>query len=608
MGNDPTSFASVSGMNAAKEALLLLAVAPSLRGVLIASEPGRGKSLLARSFRSLFEENEDVPFVEISNGITEDRLLGGIDLERTLQYGAPRLMGGLLARAHRGFLVVNEANLLEERFSRSIARALASGEVRLEREGISATLPSEFAMIGTYDPNEGEVSACLRDAVGLSVSPDELTREDRLAVLRRDCAFNCDSQGAFRQWAGETARLRAGIAEARRCLPEVTLGVEDQIRLSRAAVELGVEGHRADIFAAKVARAHAALSARIAVEEEDLAAAIQLVILPRASVRPASAHAGLQPNSESQPSRDSQIDEPPPEEAGDLLTQTLDGQVPSQLVDTVLDKKTAARKASEGRKRSIDALRKTGGRGRFVRAIETRPADARIALEATLRAAVQRGMPGAHRTSRLRVEKRDLRFQQRKPKCGILIVFALDTSGSMAMNRISQAKGAILRLLREAYLHRDKVALVSFRGNCADVVIPPTRSVELARRALDAIPAGGGTPLARGLEAALNVARIAGRNDPRQTVLVLLTDGTPNVAAGASGSREAIWREVEAVSSALRAQGLASVVIDTLHWAVSRGDGERLAGALGARYVRLPRPDGDSVYQVVAATAGQVRR
>lgn len=608
MGNDATPFAAVVGMERAKEALAALAVDRGLKGALIAAGPGRGKSLLARSFRSLLGTAEEVPIVEVPLGVTEDRLLGGIDLERTLQSGAPRLIGGLLARADQGFLVVNDINLLDDRSSCSIAQALASGTVRLEREGMSATLPSDFALIGTYDPAEGEVSPSLCDAVGLSVEAEGLTSEDRHEVLHRISLADRDLLGAFSQSEADTARLRAAITEARRLLPDVALGTADLIQLSEAAAALGVEGHRADIFAARMARTWAALHGRAAVEEEDLAAAVRLVILPRARVIPAPPEASSRPHSESRPPQESRGDDAPPPHMGDLLTNTLDGEVPVQLLDTLLANRPSKRMTSESRRRSVDAARAKGNRGHFVRPVTAKPPGARIALEATLRAAAQRGMPGIGGTSRLRVEKSDLRFQQRKRKAGILIVFALDASGSMAMNRISQAKGAILRLLREAYLKRDKVALVSFRGDRADVLLSPTRSVELARRALDALPAGGGTPLAKGLEAALKLARNSCVNDPRQTILVLLTDGKPNVGTCGTCNREAMWSEVGVISSALREQGVAALVIDTQQWAVSRGDGERLAGLLGARYLWLPRPNGDTVYNAVAEAAEQVRR
>jgi magnesium chelatase subunit D len=193
----------------------------------------------------------------------------------------------------------------------------------------------------------------------------------------------------------------------------------------------------------------------------------------------------------------------------------------------------------------------------------------------------------------------DLRFKQFKQKAGILIIFAVDASGSMAVNRISQAKGALMRLLEKAYLHRDLVALVGFRGDRADVLLPPSRSVELAKRAIDAMPVGGGTPLAAALESALALARRARHTGIRRTLLVLLTDGHANVARG----REPIWHELEGLCGALQCEGVASVVVDTRNQVTSGGEARMLADLLGGRHVRLSHPGSDALYDTVAAAA-----
>jgi len=187
-----------------------------------------------------------------------------------------------------------------------------------------------------------------------------------------------------------------------------------------------------------------------------------------------------------------------------------------------------------------------------------------------------------------------------------LILFAVDASGSMAVNRIHQAKGAAIRLLREAYLNRDEVAIVSFRGSRAEVVLPPSRSVELARRALDALAVGGGTPLAAGLLEALEVARRRKRTEKRESLLVLLTDGSPNVAVG-DGGRAGIWREIETACAALRDERVGALVLDTQQHAAKRDGAQRVAGLLGGRYIYLPRPDAGAVYEAVTAAVGALR-
>jgi magnesium chelatase subunit D len=188
----------------------------------------------------------------------------------------------------------------------------------------------------------------------------------------------------------------------------------------------------------------------------------------------------------------------------------------------------------------------------------------------------------------------------------MLIIFAVDASGSMALNRINLAKGALIRLLQQAYVHRDKVALIGFRSDRADVLLAPTRSVDLARRAIDSLAVGGGTPLASGIEAALELARRTRNTDLRQAMLVLFTDGSANVSRG--GSRhEAVWAELAELCEAFRLDGFPSVVVDTRHHLLSGGEAERLAQMLGGKYVCLQRPDGDSIRKAVSAFADSKR-
>jgi magnesium chelatase subunit D len=295
---------------------------------------------------------------------------------------------------------------------------------------------------------------------------------------------------------------------------------------------------------------------------------------------------------------------PPDETNDDLLIPAADCKLPEDLLNLAL-----LNGSGYTRRRNANSRDKTDWRrGRYIRAAAANPGNAgRIAVEATLRAAApfQRQRPQSRQTA-IRITADDLRYKQFKQKAGILVIFAVDASGSMAMNRMNQAKGALLRLLGQAYLHRDNVALISFRSNGAEVLLPPTRSVELARRALEDLAVGGGTPLAAGIEAALQLARRARDNAARQAMLVLLTDGSANVSRRDS-PREAVWSELRDICAAFRLDGFPSVVIDTKHRLLSGGEAERLAKMLGGKYVYLGRPDGDTVHRAVAAFADAVR-
>jgi len=629
-------FVAVTGMDVAKEALVLLAVDPVLKGVLIVSPPGTGKSLLVRAFRSLLAEAEQVPvpFVEVPLGVTESRLLGGLDLERTLSTGKRQMEEGLLLRAHGGMLCIGEINLLDRRSTHHIAAALDSGVVRIEREGLKAEVPSDFALIGTYDLEEGGVSGALTDSVGIHVrESSSLSSRGRAEVLRRDAAFQHDPVAFAAEYEMETARLIGLIGRARRLLPRVAIVPEDQRRLSHAALRLCVEGHRADVFALRLARARAAIMGRITVEEDDLKAAVEFVLLPRAKALPqerVAAHMPLdeaaseraQPPGSSrgrQPTRvgaPADSERPPDEQIEALIVQPLDLRMPEGLL-TLPSANSMEKGSSRTERRKRDAIEKSDGqRGRYVRAVPGPQRTGRIALEATLRAAAPhqlrrrqaaRAGPGA---AAIQVAAGDLRFKQFRRKAGILIIFAVDASGSMALNRIHQAKGALIRLLQEAYLYRDQVALISFHDDRAELLLAPGRSVESAKRALQSMAVGGGTPLAAGLSAALNLARSGRYRGTPGKMLVLFTDGRANVLCAEGkkpGGRQAIWEELESVGRALQDEGVGSVVIDTRHRLLAGGEAEALATVLGARYVCLPNADAGAVHDVVATLAQTVR-
>ena len=565
-------FAAVAGMEMAKQALLLLAVDPGLKGVLIQAGPGRAKSLLVRGFQALAPG----PFIEAPAGVTEDQLLGGLDLERTLATGVRHAAPGLLARAHGGFVCVNEANLLDQTAVRHLAHALTSGLVRLEREGIGAEFQSGFAFIGTYDAGEGCVDASLAEAAGLHVHEDGLlSGPQRAGMLERVAAYHSAPAAFCRKYAAESGLLRDRIAAARALLPRVEIGANDLRRLVRAAMCAGAASHRADVFAVRCAKASAAFMKRKLVEEEDLIVATRLVLSPRA-VSAAPPAAGPQPV-------ESDGESSSGERGEDMKFDAIDCGIPEDLAEVV----NAA--GQPGRRRNAAAAKQSWERGRYIRAVAARPGAHRIAITATLVAAVRRGS-----RSPIRIGKQDLRYKEFRQKAGVLTIFVVDSSGSMALSRMDQAKGALIRLLQKAYVYRDRVALIGFRGDRADVLLPPSRSVELAKRALDSLAVGGGTPLAAGLRATLELA--TRQTDASQTLMVLLTDGRANVGGP---------DKLERACAALRTKRVGAVVIDNRDRFAAGGETERLAKLLDGRHVYLNRPGSDSVYSIVAeATEG----
>jgi magnesium chelatase subunit D len=613
---------AVAGYEDARLALMLLAVEPRLKGVLIASGPGTFKSMLARSFESLLPRTQsprESRLVELPLNATEDRLLGGIDIELTLSKGRREAAAGLLAQADGRALYVDEINLLDPALVNHLAAALDSCVVRLEREGISDSYSSDFVLVGTYDPAEGELLPLIQDRTGLIVRQQPETSPDRRAEnVSRLIDFDRDV------FEVDSGRIKKTIEEARERLPEVFISREAIRQLSRSALELGVRGNRADLFGIRAARASAALAGRVSVEEDDLVLAIKLVLMPRATRTPAlGEQAEDQPLTENVTEkndlRDSERnppDDPDNDATGsgsgfrELVMKAVDTRLPLDFSLTLL--KQPARPAPGRRARSKNV---TGGR--YTASTPRRSSGTRVAIDATLRAAAPHQAKRKRMNMQMRqhrgvaVETDDLRFKVLKRRSGCLIIFAVDASGSMAVNRVAQAKGAMTRLLERAYLHRDRVAFISFRGADAKVLLQPTRSVALGKRLIDALPSGGATPIAKGLLKAIEVARQARLQEKTGSLLLVFTDGRANVGLRTDHltdrvEREAaIQEELKKIGAVLHQENVHPVVIDTRAKFLSGGEGRALARLLGARYLYLPRADADSISSEVAGlTAG----
>ena len=632
-------FPAVVGHRTMKQALLLLAIDPRLKGVLIASESGSAKSTLARAFGSLLPTpggdggrsqagpSRDREFgtdaVELPLNITVDRLLGGLDLERTIATGRRVIATGLLAQANGRVLFVNDINLLDSSTATHVAHALDTRQVRVEREGLSAIHDANFMFVGTFNSVEGEPGSLLRDRVGLIVdSRTQCSADEKAEIIDRAFRFDADPFNFADDFAFETAELKSGIEAGRERLPRVRVS-KDQVRqISQIAMRLGVEGNRADVFALKAARASAALAGRDAVTEDDLVAAIQLVLAPRATTLPSPSEEteGQAPDlkDDNHPEAGDGDRDSIPGAIEDVIIQAIDARVPKDVLSPA---QRTPRPSRTGKRFKAS----TSIRGRYVRSAINRTRDARVAIDATLRAAAPfqlsrrvQGELNRKQSSRaealnaamtpggVKIDPGDLRFKEFKHRSGILFIFAVDASGSMSLNRMAQAKGALTRLLQQAYLHRDKVALISFRGAGSEVLLAPTRSVELAKRLVDGLPAGGGTPLSAGVVKAIELARLAQLRGTSRAMLVLFTDGRANVGLGegrTSRTAATIVEELTRLGALLGSEEISTVVVDTKSRFVSSGEGDALARMLGARYCYLPRADAGAVYDAIASAA-----
>lgn len=697
-------FTSIVGQEEMKLALVLNAIDASLGGVLIMGHRGTGKSTAVRALADLLPDIErvsdclygcdpvdetnlcddcyarlsqgeklprsrsSVPVVELPLGATEDRVCGTVNFERALRDGVRAFEPGLLARANRGFLYIDEVNLLEDHLIDLLLDVAVTGRNVVERESISIEHPARFRLVGSGNPEEGELRPQLLDRFGLHVEIKTTTDlDERVRVVEQREAFERDPSQFRAQAESEQEILRRRLTRARKKLNQVELARELLCQVAELCQQLKIDGHRGELTIARAARALAAFEGRKAVSSTDVRRVAEMALRHRLRRDPLEQTASstrieqqlnqLFPTTdETQPTakRKQKRDEPPPfgssggsdgngagglsqsdksaEGAGNDETQlvappALDAQLPESTPETgKLTLKPQTAKPASARKRArVNLSSENARRGRYVRASSNKANGAKIALDATLRAAVlERGLEGAgspgrrHKDSikasqHLRVAAANsLRYKRFRRKVGTLFIFAIDTSGSMALNRIAQAKGALSRLLQQSYINRDRVALICFRGARADVMLNPTGSAARAKRVLETLSMGGATPLSAGLMRALEVARLARRQGAERIVLLIFTDGRANVSLRMKEdwSREKREREIglelKRIGAALQEVDMKTIVVDTQNRFTSSGEGEKLAEMIAGRYLYLsPAPSGSEPFASLVRQARQ---
>lgn len=668
-------FSAIVGLVDLRLALLLNAVSPGVGGVLVRGEKGTAKSTMVRALAALLPdiaavsgcrfacdpaapdpECPDGPhdaaapgevrrarLVELPVGATEDRLVGSLDLERALAEGVKAYEPGLLAAAHRGLLYVDEVNLLHDHLVDLLLDAAAMGTAHVEREGVSVRHASRFLLVGTMNPEEGELRPQLLDRFGLTVEV-AASREprERAEVVRRRLAYEADPVGFARRWAGDDADLAARIVAARELLPDVVLPDRELERVARVCAAFEVDGLRADLVTARTAVALAAWYGRTEVEAADVRQAALLALPHRRRRNPFDAP-GLDPEQldealQDEPDPDPEPDPEPPSDGPDDAPESDSGPDPDNgpagpgdpppstgPAPGVPDSRTPADAHSDAvppdsepdrppapapsaaapdqaAVAAADPFRTRliavpglghGAAGRRSRA-ETgvgRTTGARRAVGAgasglhlvgTVRAAAPHQRARGRTGPGLVIRRDDVREAVREGREGNLVLFVVDASGSMAARaRMRAVKGAVLSLLLDAYQRRDKVGLVTFRGAGAELALPPTSSVEAGAARLAALPTGGRTPLAAGLLRAHEVLRVERVRDPRRRpLLVVVTDGRATHGNDPLG-------DARRAAALLAASGAAAVVVDCESGPVRLGLASRLAVDLGGPVLGL---------------------
>ncbi|MGH3853672.1 MAG: magnesium chelatase subunit D family protein [Pseudonocardiaceae bacterium] len=629
-------FSAIVGHDDLRLALLLTAVHPAIGGVLVRGEKGTAKSTAVRALSALLpavtvvsgcrfgcdpaapdSQCPDGPhgagagravrparLVELPIGATEDRLIGSLDLQRALTEGVSAYQPGLLAAAHRGVLYVDEVNLLPDHLVDVLLDAAAMGRAHVERDGVSVAHAASFVLVGTMNPEEGELRPQLLDRFGLTVEVASSRDVDtRAEVIRRRLRYEADPAGFAATWRPEDAALAELITVARTALPSVALPDAEVRRIAAVCAAFEVDGMRADLVLARTALAHAAWRGAATVEEPDVRVAAALA-LPHRRRRDPFDHPALDPQHLEQALHPPN---PPPGPAPDM--ETYRGCSAADSPDMSPCRGESSGGVEEFRARVLElggvGAGVPGRRARALtsvgRTIRCSGAQGRgLHLLGTLVAAAPHQRDRGRRGPGLVVHRADVRLAVRQGRESTLVLFAVDASGSMAArDRMSAVSGAVLSLLLDAYQRRDKVGLISFRGKEAQVVLPPTSAVDAAAARLRGLPTGGRTPLAAGLLRSARVLAAERLRDPtRRALLVVLTDGRAT-----HGGMDAAL----AAAGLLRRDGVASIVVDCESGPVRLGLSDRLAFAMGGGCVRLAELSADAVAGVVRAAQSAAR-
>jgi magnesium chelatase subunit D len=651
-------FTSIVGQDDMKFALILNAINPRIGGVLIRGDKGTAKSTAVRALADLLEDImvvEDCPFncdpenpeemcdlcfekqdnnmiraitrktpvVDLPLGATEDRVVGSLNVERAIKEGIKALEPGILAAANRGILYIDEANLLDDHVADVLLDSAAMSVNIVEREGVSVAHPSKFILVGTMNPEEGEIRPQLLDRFGLQVSVMGIEDVDqRMQIAKMAEAFDADPDGFADGCRESQAEMKERISRARKLLRQVKMS-DDLLRsVASTCIDLGVKTHRAEIVITRAAKTIAAFDGRTEVNSEDVKKAMELALAHRMRSRPfepptlnkdklersMSQHQHEHQRQNHDPKQQKKQEQRPeePDENQDA-NQAPSAKPQEQIFEIGMPIDTRA--INMPRKRDRIARRKTSGRrmntlalrnrGRYLR--HRMPQDGKdIAIDATIRAAApyQRVRFGPNA---IRVKGEDIREKERVGKTSAVVLFVVDASGSMgAMQRMESAKGAVLSMLVDSYQKRDKIGMVAFKGKDAEMILPPCSSVDLALRCLRDLPTGGKTPLSAGLSRGLQLLQGEIRKDSRaKPMMVLISDGRANVGMGGK-----IRDELMEISEKSKQLGVHTIVIDTevvesSFMDMRLGYCQQIAETSGGRYYPISGLSPEALYSIV---------
>jgi len=610
-------FTAVLGMDDAKRAMQCILVNPNLRTVMIRGGQGTAKTVLARSVGRISGRS----IINVPVNISEEQLFGGMDIDETVRTGKVCMQPGLLSRADGNILYVDDVNLMDQRILMTMLNSVLDGRVVVEREGISAEYTVDTMLIATMNPSDSDVSSHILDRFDLCAYasfPDE--EEKRAEILRRNAEFQRDPASFIERYKGEEDSLAANIERSRRILPLVTI-TDDLIGVSvELTAKVLADGHRGDIAMINTAKALAALNGRDEVMKKDVEEAAMLCLAHR---RNYTQEQPQEPPRPEEPDESDEKDDEPPEQPPDDrqepeqseeqqqqeppdmdFQQLLDDMVfeigdQFRVIDYLNDgrRKVSKTSAKKGRRMMVES---SNSSGRYARSRIPEEKTHDVAFDATIRAAAPYQRSRDRSQLAINIQKQDIREKVREMRAGCTILFLVDASGSLGVRkRMSAVKGAVLSMLRDSYVKRDRIGMMAFRRDSAELVLPPTRSVEYSYRKLEEMPTGGKTPLSEALVTVNEYMTSYSRSHVGEMCyVVLITDGRANVPLQEGLNAN---EEVLKLAEDMAIPQVKWIVIDASAGFIRFDNAERLAQALGGTYFRLEDLNADRLAESVRA-------
>lgn len=621
-------FPAVVGMEDAKRAIRCALVSPQIKTVLIRGGEGMAKTVLARSAADISGRR----LVNCPLNITDEQLFGGLDVEKAIKTGKTEAEPGLLARADGAILYIDDVNLLDQAVLSGILDAVETGIVRVERGAVSATFPCRTTLIATMNPDDRDLSAHMLDRFDLCAYTSDGEEGDRARIVRRNEEFAEDPQAFLELYRDDIAKEKADLEKAARILPLVTISDELVLIVSELCTKVGADGFRGDIATVNCAKAIAALNGRDEVLRKDVEEAAVLCLPHRRNYDqpPPPPQEPPEPpddqdqdddqnnddDQDDQQDQEQQPPEPPPQPPEeDKDDEDKDQPEPPEMPDIddmmfeigrqfrvidYLDTRGRLPARTKSRKGRRAMATSADGTGRYARARMTDDKVHDVAFDATIRAAAPYQKVRDRHGLAIAVEDQDLREKVRERRSGYTLLFVVDASGSLGVRRrMATVKGAILSMLRDSYVKRDRIGLMAFRRDSAEMILPPTKSVEYSYHCLEELPTGGKTPLAQALVKVEDYMTAYSRGHVgERCFIVLVTDGRANVplTEGANANEE-----VQKMAEDLKMPGIKWIVVDASSGYPHFDNAERLAEKLGARYFRLEDLDADRLAEGVKA-------